>query len=200
MNGKAVVGVTSGMNIREYIGFLFNLNEISATKLTDEDLGLKVAKEFYHHPGVFNYSLPNKIHGFRSSYNKGTLHTKVPVPKLPTFKYNSDGIIVNRNGNPYTAADIKSQVKVQFTRWTKYNAEQIKEEFKEHKTPRPRKPHKGKAGRWKKTGPKPVNPLPRKVSKAGFKYRMRKAGKAASKRLKLQKKMAALQGVSPFPD
>lgn len=122
-------GKTSGMSLLEYYAFTFDLNCHLKTKLSDEDIALRIIKEFPHHHSVLKRVDLRLLSRYRCEFNAGRLHKRYRAPKVPCFRY-INSIAVNRNGIPYLPSELKRRMKTQIPRWRKDNLRKLKEEAK----------------------------------------------------------------------
>lgn len=173
------LGKTSGMTLPEYFAFLFELNV--TLNLSDDELLIKALEEFPHRPDILEYLTYKRIRDFRARYNKGNLHND--APRIPSFRY-INGIIATNRNTVADATTLRLRLRTQLKRWKADHVKKAKQAAKE-RYPKPKK-------------------KVRRLSKASKRKRIRegvrRAHKAYSKRLKIQKSVAFLHGVSPWAD
>lgn len=96
-------GLTSGVGICTYLADCFDSNALLAVskKFTDEEIAAKVLKEFPTAKSATNLISEDSkltINTHRTKYNAGGFTRGIP-PVEPSFRYDSQGRIVNgRNG------------------------------------------------------------------------------------------------------
>lgn len=174
-------GVKSGMMFSEYVAFLFDLNSQTKRKLSDEELIIKIIREYPYRKELLTKLTPRKLREYRALYNAGLLNRHYHAPIIPSFRY-IKGVIVSCHNRPLAPAQIKLRLATQYKRWKKARARLIQQEIAKPEPKKPAKKHK--------------------VRKTSILKRMRigkkKAFKAYSQRLWLQKQIAKLQGTSPW--
>jgi hypothetical protein len=176
-------GITSRMTFLEYLAFLFDFNSQLKRKLSDEELIIKIIREFPYRKELLTKLTPHKLRKYRAKYNSGILTTKYPAPSIPSFRY-IKGVIVSSNNRPLTPREVKSRLTNHYKRWKKANVRQLKKEIAK---PEPKKPTRKKK-------------VHKRTAKARRKHGTRKAHKAYSQRVWLQKQLAKLQNISPWDD
>lgn len=178
---KAYYGIKSGMTFLEYIAFVFDLNSQIKTKLSDEQIIIKIIKEFPYREELLDKLTVKRLHKYRADYNSGYLRKNIPAPKIPSFRY-VKGVAITRHGTPISNELIKKRLATQLKRWKKDHVRTLKAEITK-KPPRTKKKKKL---------------LRRDTKNKLIRIGTRKAHKAFQKRLWLQKQAARLRGVSPW--
>lgn len=142
-------GRTTGMYFTQYISFLFDLNARSPLKLTDVQIGKKLREEFPHDPRIRKRITQKSIQRYRNSFNGGRLRLDVPIPAIPSFRYNDKGVILRPYANrARTPNDIQKAIIRQQQVWFAYQAEaSVKIKIEGRKVPPPKKKKRWR-GRW----------------------------------------------------
>jgi hypothetical protein len=121
-------GKQSGMTTLEYFAFLFDLNCKCKIKLSDEEIALKVLKEFPHRRTILNHI--GFVSRYRYAFNRGTLHGKYAAPRIPCFRYIKGVAVTPKTGAPLTNAEIRHSIRRQKELWSKDYVRKLKEETK----------------------------------------------------------------------
>lgn len=88
-------GVNTGLGICSFFAYLFEANTIFPKKLTDEEIALRVSKEFPSRKSAQAFIEKRRtVNEYRQRYHRGDFTGFNPPPKF-SFRYDSTGNIVD---------------------------------------------------------------------------------------------------------